>query len=155
MVLFAHFRPCDVDCDVPELVPVFAGGFLSVRQAGYKGHFDDPKTRQSNRRIPHGPKFVESLTALKSTKAVPTGLVSSARNGSPLSQRNLLNRQLKPTCGKLELTGVNWHWFRHAHATLLDSVGAPIGTTQACLGTRLRQSPETDTFTRPQRTSVG
>jgi hypothetical protein len=29
---------------------------------------------------------------------------------------------------------VNWHWFRHAHATLLDSTGAPIGTTQALLG---------------------
>ena len=32
------------------------------------------------------------------------------------------------------MTGVNWHWFRHANATLLDSVGAPLGTTQALLG---------------------
>jgi len=32
------------------------------------------------------------------------------------------------------LIGVNWHWFRHAHATSLDSTGAPIGTTQALLG---------------------
>jgi integrase len=46
----------------------------------------------------------------------------------------LLNRQLKPTCEALKLTGVNWHWFRHANATLLDSVGAPLGTTQALLG---------------------
>jgi integrase len=58
----------------------------------------------------------------------------SARNGSPLSRRNLLNRQLKPAAKALKLTGVNWHWFRHAHATLLDSTGAPIGTTQALLG---------------------
>jgi integrase len=55
-------------------------------------------------------------------------------NGSPLSRRNLLNRQLKPTCKILGLTGVYWHWFRHAHATLLDSAGAPVGTTQALLG---------------------
>ena len=29
---------------------------------------------------------------------------------------------------------MNLHWFRHAHATLLDSVGATLGTTQALLG---------------------
>jgi len=109
-------------------------GFLSVRQTVYEGHFDEPKTRQSKRRIPLGPKCVEIFTALKSSKAIPAGLVFSARNGAPLSRRNLLNRQLKPTCEKLELTSVNWHWFRHAHATLLDSVGAPVGTTQALLG---------------------
>ena len=37
-------------------------------------------------------------------------------------------------CIALGLTGVNWHWLRHAHATLLDSVGAPLGTVQALLG---------------------
>jgi integrase len=34
----------------------------------------------------------------------------------------------------LGLTGANWHWLRHANATLLDSVGAPLGTVQALLG---------------------
>ncbi len=34
---------------------------------------------------------------------------------------------------------VTWHWFRHAHATLLDSVGAPLGTVQGLLG---HASPE-------------
>jgi integrase len=58
-------------------------GFVSVRQTVYEGHFDEPKSRQSKRRIPLGPKCVEILTALKSTKAVPMGLVFSARNGSP------------------------------------------------------------------------
>ncbi len=110
------------------------GGFLSVRQTVYEGHFDEPKTRRSKRRIPLGPRCVEIFAALKPTGAAPAALVFSARNGSPLSRRNLLNRQLKPTCKALGLTGVNWHWFRHAHATLLDSVGAPIGTTQALLG---------------------
>jgi integrase len=75
-----------------------------------------------------------NLAALKRTKATPSILVFSARNGSTLSRRNLLNRQLKPAAKALKLTGVNWHWFRHAHVTLLDSTGAPIGTTQALLG---------------------
>jgi len=30
--------------------------------------------------------------------------------------------------------GVGWHWLRHAHATLLDAVGTPLGTVQALLG---------------------
>jgi integrase len=109
-------------------------GFLSVNQTVYEGHFDEPKSRRSKRRIPLGPKCVEILAALKRTEATLSTLVFSARNGSPLSRRNLLNRQLKPAAKALKLTGVNWHWFRHAHATLLDSTGAPIGTTQALLG---------------------
>jgi integrase len=109
-------------------------GLLSVNQTVYEGHFDEPKSRRSKRRIPLGPKCVEILAALKHTEATPSTLVFSARNGSPLSRRNLLNRQLKPAAIALKLTGVNWHWFRHAHATFLDSTGAPIGTTQALLG---------------------
>ena len=109
-------------------------GLLSVNQTVYEGHFDEPKTKHSKRRIPLGPQCVEILAALKRTEATPSTLVFSARNGSPLSRRNLLNRQLKPAAKALKLTGVNWHWFRHAHATLLDSAGAPIGITQALLG---------------------
>jgi integrase len=109
-------------------------GLLSVNQTVYEGHFDEPKTKRSKRRIPLGPQCAEILAALKRTEATPSTLVFSARNGSPLSRRNLLNRQLKPAAKALGLTGVNWHWFRHAHATLLDSTGAPIGTTQALLG---------------------
>jgi integrase len=109
-------------------------GLLSVNQTIYEGHFDEPKTKRSKRSIPLGPQCVEILAALKRTGATPSTLVFSARNGSPLSRRNLLNRQLKPAAKALGLTGVNWHWFRHAHATLLDSTGAPIGTTQALLG---------------------
>jgi hypothetical protein len=39
-----------------------------------------------------------------------------------------------PTCKRLGLTGVSWHWLRHANATLLDAVGTPLGTVQALLG---------------------
>ena len=50
-----------------------------------------------------------------------------------------MRRQLTPTCDVIGLKGVNWHWLRHANATLLDSVGTPISTTQALLG---HSSPE-------------
>lgn len=113
--------------------------FLSVNQSVYEGHFDEPKSRRSKRRIPLGPKSVAIIRSFHRKNAIPSALVFSARNGSPLSRRNLLNRQLKPVSKALGLSGVNWHWLRHAHATLLDSVGAPLGTVQALLG---HASPE-------------
>ena len=42
---------------------------------------------------------------------------------------------MTPTCNGIGLKGVN----RHANATLLDSVGIPLSTTQALLG---HSSPE-------------
>ncbi len=41
---------------------------------------------------------------------------------------------VQPGCERIGLAGVTWHWFRHTHAALLDSVGAPAGTNQALLG---------------------
>lgn len=113
--------------------------FLSVNQSVYEGHFDEPKSRRSKRRIPLAPNAVAIIRSFHRISANPSELIFSARNGSALSRRNLLNRQLRPVCRALGLTGVNWHWLRHAHATLLDSVGAPLGTVQALLG---HASPE-------------
>lgn len=109
-------------------------GFLTVRQTVYEGHFDEPKSKRSKRSVPLGPQGIEVLAQLQPIEANPSALVFSARNGSPLSRRNLLNRQLKPACTALGLTGANWHWLRHANATLLDAVGTPLGTVQALLG---------------------
>lgn len=112
---------------------------LSVNQSVYEGHFDEPKSRRSKRRIPLGPNSAAIIRSFHRIDVNRSALIFSARNGSPLSRRNLLNRQLKPVAKALGLTGVNWHWLRHAHATLLDSVGAPLGTVQALLG---HASPE-------------
>jgi integrase len=64
----------------------------------------------------------------------PDALIFATKAGTPFDRHNLLNRQLKPTCAKLGMVGVNWHWLRHANATLLDAVGTPLGTVQALLG---------------------
>jgi integrase len=82
---------------------------------------------------------IESESRLVTVHRPAGGLVFAARNGSPLDRRNLLNRQLKPTCKKLKLEGVTWHWLWHATATLLNSAGASLGTVQALLG---HSSPE-------------
>lgn len=114
-------------------------GKIRIRQTVYEGHFDEPKTKRSNRTIPLGPKGLAILSNLKPEALNPDGLIFATRTGKPLSRRNLMRRQLTPTCQKIGLEGVNWHWLRHANATLLDSVGTPLSTPQALLG---HSSPE-------------
>lgn len=109
-------------------------GNIRIRQTVYEGHFDEPKTKRSNRTIPLGPDAAEILSNRFSDSVKSDALVFSTRRGTVWSRRNLLNRQLMPTCKALGLTGVNWHWLRHAYATMLDSAGTPISTTQALLG---------------------
>lgn len=109
-------------------------GVLRVTQSVYEGHFDEPKSQRSRRSVPLGAKSIEILSARRPTGVNPDALVFSTEAGTPFDRHNLVNRQLKPTCKKLGLTGAGWHWLRHANATLLDSVGTPLGTVQALLG---------------------
>jgi len=115
-------------------------GVIRVRQAVYEGHFDEPKTRSSNRTVPLGSKAVQILTGRKPEAIDPEALVfASRKKGTPLCRHNLLNRQLAPTCKVLGLPRISWHALRHCNATLLDSVGTPRGTVTAILG---HASPE-------------
>jgi len=115
----------DVDLD---------GASLQVRQAVYEGIIDEPKSQSSRRTVPLADIGVAMLRSRKPSKFEPEALVFSTRLNTPLSRRNLLNRQLKPTCEKLGLKGISWHWFRHANASLRSSAGTPLGTIQATLG---------------------
>lgn len=86
----------------------------------YEGRFDEPKSLRSNRAVPLRKFGRNILIALKPENANLDGVAFGTKNGTPLSRRNVLNRQLKPACEKLGLTGANWHWLRHLNATLLD-----------------------------------
>ncbi len=115
----------NIDFDKRELV---------VEETVYDGHFDTPKTRHSARRIPIGPEAAAILAALQPERASPDTLIFAASTGKPLDRRNLLRRKLQPACRQLSLPVATWHWLRHCHATMLDAVGAPLGTVQAQLG---------------------
>jgi len=109
-------------------------GTLRVTETVYAGHFDVPKTERSQRTVPLAAKAIQILSARKAAAMNPEALVFATRTGTPFGRHNLTNKQLKPTCKKLGLVGVSWHWLRHANATLLDAVGTPLGTVQALLG---------------------
>ena len=107
---------------------------LRVCETVYDGHFDQPKTKRSARTIPIGTETVTILAALRPATTDPKALIFATGKGTPLERWNLLRKHLKPAAKKLGLSGVTWHLLRHSHATMLDSVGTPIGTMQSLLG---------------------
>ncbi len=107
---------------------------LRVTETVYDGHFDKPKTKRSVRSIPVGPETAAVLRALQPEQACPDALVFATGAGTPLDRGNLLRRDVKLVCKRLGLPGITWHSLRHFHATMLDAVGAPLGTVQALLG---------------------
>jgi integrase len=107
---------------------------LRVCETVYDGHFDQPKTKRSARTIPIGTETAEILAALHPADVDPKALVFATREGLPLERWNLLRKHLKPAAKELGLPGVTWHLLRHSHATMLDSVGTPLGTMQSLLG---------------------
>ena len=76
----------------------------------------------------------EIFAAIRPVAVDARALVFATREGLPLERWNLLRKHLKPAAKKLGLPGVTWHLLRHSHATMLDSVGTPIGTMQSLLG---------------------
>ena len=107
---------------------------LRVAETVYDGHFDQPKTKRSARTIPIGAETAEILAGIRPAAVDSKTLVFATREGLPLDRWNLLRKHLKPAAKKLGLPGVTWHLLRHSHATMLDSVGTPIGTMQSLLG---------------------
>jgi integrase len=111
-------------------------GNLEVAETFSDGRFGLPKTLSSHRVIPISSALQTVLTTYRSgrTEAMPDSLVFTTRKGSPLSAKNLYNRELAPACDRIEQPRVSWHSFRHTHATLLTEFGESIKTAQSLLG---------------------
>ncbi len=61
-------------------------------------------------------------------------LLFATRNGTPWDANLLVKRKLYPLLDRLEIERAGLHAFRHASATLLDSVHAPFKVRQQRLG---------------------
>jgi integrase len=111
-------------------------GTIEVAGSYSDGEFGSPKTCSSNRVIPMSgflPAVLETLRAGK-VMSSPDELVFRRRTGTPLSSKNLHNRELAPACDRSGQPRISWHSFRHTHATLLAEVAESIKTAQSLLG---------------------
>jgi len=64
----------------------------------------------------------------------PEDLVYASKNGTPLVERNLSRRVLKPVGEKLGMPWLSWHVFRHSHSTFGEQIGMALSDRQAQMG---------------------
>lgn len=111
-------------------------GTIEVAENYSCGEFVTPKTKSSHRVLPVSSALAGVLAKHRAQgrDCSPEALVFQTFKGTPLSDKNLYNRDLAPACDRIELPRVSWHSFRHTHATLLGDTGGSLKTAQALLG---------------------
>lgn len=109
---------------------------LAVRENYYRGQFGSVKAKSRRRDVPLSQSVVTALMELRAASAYSGSedLVFATRNGTPLSERNLLRRVLKPAGEQLGAPWLSWHVFRHTHATLGEQIGMALSDRQAQMG---------------------
>jgi integrase len=112
------------------------GATLEVAENYSSGEFGSPKTKSSRRVIPVSSALRRVLETHRArmNPTSPEELVFQTPKGTPLSDKNLYNRELAPACDRIGQPRVSWHSFRHTHQTLLHDSGASLKTSQELLG---------------------
>jgi integrase len=114
----------------------FVTGQIRIEQANYRGLFGPPKTKGSKRSLPIPKALVAPLSHVCGhlARSEDETLVFRTRYGKPLSDSNLLHRDLKPAGARIGAPWLNWHTLRRTHATLLQVAGASLKDAQVQLG---------------------
>ena len=114
---------------------------LAVRENYYRGQFGTVKAKARRRSVPLGTSVVRALAELRARSSFigPDDLIFASREGTPLDERNLLGRIIKPVAITLGMPWLSWHVFRHTHATLGEEIGmtlsGPAGAGRWDMGT--------------------
>lgn len=105
-----------------------------TRYRGGGWSLEEPKTARSRRSIPLPPTVIddlkehkrgqnEKILAAKEGEYNDQGFVFAAKNGEPLSDRNILMRHFKPLLKATGLPDIRLYDLRHSCATLLLAAG--------------------------------
>lgn len=120
---------------------------LQVRQSAWRGKLGDPKTKESIRVVELSPQACAHLGKfLASWHPNEQRLLFATRVGTPWDQNLLLKRKFRPLLKALKIEvprGNGFHAFRHANATMMNSLGASFKLRQQRLG-HAAGSPVTD-----------
>lgn len=112
------------------------GGSIAVRENFYRGVFGTVKKKARNRDLPIPAIVLPVLRKLmeESPFTEPDSLVFATDKGTPLDEKNLMRRIIKPIAEKLNMPWMGWHVFRHTHSTLAEDLGMALSDRQAQMG---------------------
>ncbi len=101
---------------------------INVQRSISRGHVDTTKTEGSNRQVPIPPTLmgvliahsrnVRPLPGVSPNKTLVANWLFRSAVGTPLSDRNLINRQIYPVSKALGIPHFSWHSLRHTFSTL-------------------------------------
>lgn len=112
------------------------GESVAVRENFYRGVFGTVKQKSRNRDLPLPKVVLPVLQELMDGSKFkgPDDLVFCTDKGTPLDEKNLMRRVIKPIAEKLAMPWMGWHVFRHTHSTLAEDLGMALSDRQAQMG---------------------
>ena len=110
-----------------ELAPGYS---VAIRENYYEGEYGTLKNGKRRRNVPIPPTLLPKLEALCGGKQDHHALFSNSGGVKPIDAHNVSNRLFKKLSAKLGIK-VNWHRFRHSHATFSNEIGMEMADRQA------------------------
>ena len=107
-------------------------GIIKIQRSVSRGQVDVTKTEGSTRQVPIPPVLREVLTvhlngasllAKNRKEGLEANWLFPSEAGTPLSDRNLINRHIYPVSKKLGIPHFSWHSLRHTFSTLGGNEG--------------------------------
>jgi integrase len=110
----------------------FVRGMIRVRRSVWKGMEVAPKTRKGYRDVWIDSATVQMLQSHLGSRTA--GRVFQSRVGTPLENRDICRRVLKPLCKQLGIEPGGMHAFRHGRVSQLQAGGVPPDFTKSQVG---------------------
>lgn len=108
---------------------------IHVRRSLWKGSFQTPKSKKSNRQIDMPDMLVQELRKWKlACPANEHDLVFPSPEGQPSQHDNVVKRHYNPALRNAGLTQVSFHSLRHSNASMRIQAGQNIKYIQSQMG---------------------
>ena len=110
----------------------FDGASVKVEQAVWGGDVQAPKTQNSYRTVDLHPDVADLLRQFIGNRS--SGFIFQTSTGQPVTQTNILKRELHPLLATLEISKRGFHCFRRFRNTFLRQAHCPDGILKFWMG---------------------